>query len=264
VTAFVAGLALLFGPPSPVLHSQGDQVTAERGSYCWAGETDANGLEPYLCSDTFAPPPVSTRALPVSSLGRVRVDMRTDTDSLTATLRGRHGELPVAAVGASKRRFVVRLPRRVDQDAVLDLRAHYPKGDGSFGASLSAPPPPAPPKPVLRAGGGRLVMARGSYCWSNPPVGLCVDTKPPTTGAALVVRRDGQVRVDMRIAADVLDASIRGGVQHLRPQRVGDSGRRLVIRLPRGMTRQAVLDIFARYPQGDSAFGARLTVRRRP
>jgi hypothetical protein len=261
VTVFLAGLALLFGPPSPVLHSQGDQVTAGRGSYCWAGESDANGLEPYICADTFKPAPVSKRALPVRRLGRVRVEMGTDTDSLTATLRGRDGELPVSAIRDSKQRFVVELPRRLPEQAVLDLRADYPKGDASFGALLRGPPPPIPPKPLLEAGGGRLTMARGSYCWSNPPVGLCVDTKPPITREALVVRRDGQVRVDMRTDADLLDASIRGGVQHLRPRRVGGSKRRFVISLPRGITRRAVLDLFARYPQGDGAFGARLRVR---
>jgi hypothetical protein len=265
VTVFVAGLALLFGPPSPVLHSQGDHVTAGRGSYCWAGERDANGLEPYICADTFEPPPVSKRALPVRRLGRVRVDMRTDTDSLTATVRGRRGELPVTAVGESGRRFVVELPRRVRQRAVLDLRADYPEGSGSFGALLKSKPPPppaAPPKPLLQAGGERLTMARGSYCWSRPPVGLCVDTMPPTTEDALDVRGDGQVRVDMRIGADLLQASIRGGPQHLRVRRVAGSERRFLIRLPIQAKRRLVLELFARYPQGDGAFGARLRVRR--
>jgi hypothetical protein len=236
-------------------------VTAGRGSYCWAGESDANGLEPYICADTFKPAPVSKRALPVRRLGRVRVEMGTDTDSLTATLRGRDGELPVTAVGDSKQRFLVELPRRLPEQAVLDLRADYPKGDASFGALLRGPPPSIPPKPLLEAAGGRLRMARGSYCWTTPPVGVCVDTSSPTTEHALGVRRDGQVRVDMRTDADLLDASIRGGVQHLGTQRLGDSKRRFVIRLPRGITRHAVLDLFARYPQGDGAFGARLRVR---
>jgi hypothetical protein len=262
VTAFVAGLALLFGPPSPVLHSRGDHVTAGRGSYCWAGERDANGLEPYICADTFKPPPVSTRGLPVRRHGRVRVDMRTDTDSLTATLRGRRGELPVTAVGESQRRFVVQLPRRLRQQAVLDLRADYPEGSGSFGALLRSPPPSAPPKPLLTAGGERLTMARGSYCWTRPPVGLCVDTRSPATEHVLAVRRGGQVRVDMREDADVLDASIREGILHLRTQPVGDSKRRFVIRLPRGIKRHVVLDLFARYPQGDGSFGARLRIGR--
>jgi hypothetical protein len=262
VTAFVAGLALLFGPPSPVLHSQGDHVTAGRGSYCWAGERDANGLEPYICADTFEPPPVSKRALSVRRLGRVRVDMRTDTDSLTATVRGRSGELPVTAVGESKRRFVVELPRGLRERAVLDLRADYPEGGGSFGALVRSPPPPVPPKPLLTAGGVRLTMARGSYCWSRPPVGLCVDTWPPITAGALAVRRGGQLRVEMRVDADVLDASIRDGILHLRTQPVGNSKRRFVIRLPHGIKRHAVLDLFARYPQGDGSFGARLRIGR--
>jgi hypothetical protein len=262
VTAFVVGLALLFGPPSPVLHSRGEQVTAGRGSYCWAGETDANGLEPYVCADTFAPAPVSKRALPVRRLGRVRVDMRTDTDSLTATLRGRRGELEATAVGDSKRWFVVRLPRHLKQEPVLDLSADYPKGDGSFGALLKPPPLSAPPKPVLRAGHDRLVMARGSYCWTRPPVGLCVDGIPALTDDPLDVRRGGKVRVDMRMGANLLDASIRGGPRDLRVESVGDSKRRYVVRLPRRLEHRAVLELFARYPQGDGAFAGRLRVLR--
>jgi hypothetical protein len=237
-------------------------VTAGRGSYCWAGERDANGLEPYICADTFEPPPVSKPTLPVRQLGRVRVDMRTDTDSLVATLRGRRSELPVTAVGESRRRFVVRLPRRMRQEPVLDLHADYPDGDGSFGALLRTPPPSAPPKPLLEVAGERLVMARGSYCWTRPPVGLCVDTKSPTTEDALDVRDDGQVRVDMRIGVDLLNASIRWGPQHLRVRRVGGSERRFVIRLPIQANRRPVLELFARYPQGDVSFGARLRIRR--
>jgi hypothetical protein len=240
-------------------------VAAGRGSYCWAGERDANGLEPRICADTFKPPPGSTRGLPVRRHGRVRVDMRTDTDSLTATLRGRRGELPIRAVGELQRRFVVQLPRRLGQQAVLELRADYPEGDGSFGALLRTkprPPPPAPPKPLLTAAGERLTMARGSYCWSRPPVGLCVDTKPPTPQHALGVRRAGQVRVDMRIGAELLGASIRGGSRQLRMRRDGDSKRRFVIRLPRRMERRPVLELFARYAQGDGWFGARLRVGR--
>jgi hypothetical protein len=261
VTAFVAGLALLFGPPSPVLHSQGDDVTAGRGSYCWAGERDANGLEPRICADTFKPPAVSTRSLPVRRGGRMRVDMRTDTDSLTATLRGRRRELSVTGVGGSRRGFVVQLPRHLRPQEVLDLGADYPEGDGSFGALIRTKPPTAPPRPVLEAAGERLTMARGSYCWSRPPVGLCVDSKPPTTTDALGVRRDGQLRVDMRIGADLLDASIRGGPRHLRVWRVGGSERRFVVRLPRHMKLRSILELFARYAQGDGFFGARLRVR---
>jgi hypothetical protein len=261
VTVFLAGLALLFGPPSPVLHSQGDQVTAARGSYCWAGESDANGLEPYICADVASPAPASKRALPVRRGGRVRVDMRTDTDSLTATLRGREGELSVEPADESKRWFVVRLPKRLKQDAVLDLHANYPKGDASFGTRLSTPLPSGPPRPVLRAGHDRLVMARGSYCWTKPPVGLCVDTLPPTTKDALHASRGGKVRVDMRTDSELPNASIRRGPRDLKVERVGQSKRRYVVQLPRRMRHRAVLELFARYPEGDGSFGGRLRVR---
>jgi hypothetical protein len=89
-----------------------------------------------------------------------------------------------------------------------------------------------------------------------------VDSKPPTTEDALDVRGDEEVRVDMRIGVDLLEASIRGGPQHLRVRRVGRSERRFVIRLPIQAKRRPVLELFARYPQGDGAFGARLRVRR--
>ena len=262
MTAFVAGLALLFGPPSPVIESHGESVTAGRGSYCWAGDKDANGLQPYVCADSFAPPPVSERALPVGAAGRVRVDMRTDTDSLSARLRGRAGRLSVSAIGASKRRFVIELPRRLGERAVLDLFADYPKGDGSFGVLLQGRLPSAPPKPVLSsAGGGRLTMARGSYCWSRPPVGLCVDTMPPTTKRALAARDGGTVGLDLLISADLPIASIRGGPRGLPVRRVRGSERRFVIQLPIQAKRRPVLELFARYPQGDGSFGARLRVR---
>jgi hypothetical protein len=184
--------------------------------------------------------------------------MRTDTYSLTATLRGRRGGLPVAAVGESKRRFVVRLPRRVDQEAVLDLSARYPEGSGSFAALLSPPPLPAPPKPVLRTGHERLVMARGSYCWSRPPVGICVDTRPPVTEKALDVGREREVGVDLGIDVDLLGASMRDGPRNLRVEPVNESKRRFVVRLPQRLKHRAVLELFARYPQGDGSFGARL------
>jgi hypothetical protein len=190
--------------------------------------------------------------------------MGTDTDLLTVALRGRRGELPVTRLEDSKRAFMVELPRRPNDQAVLDLHADYPKGEASFGASLSPPPPQAPPKPVLEAAGKRLTMARGSSCWSTPPVGLCVDTKPPTTHRVLAVRDGGRVRVDMRTTADLLDASIRRGIRHLRVRRLGGSRRRFVIRLPRGLARSPVLELFARYAQGDGTFGARLRVRRAP
>ena len=241
MTAFVVGLACLFGPPSPLLRSGGDHVSAAR-----------------VCTDTFAPRPHPHRALPVRPFGRVRVDMRAGTQTFSATLRGRAGELPVAAVGDSRRRFVVRLPRRLGQRPVLDLRT----GDAAFAARLEPPPPAAPPKPVLRAGGKRLVMARGSYCWSTPPVGLCVDTRPPVTKHALPVRPGGKVRVDMRMGTDLVGASIRGGVRNVRVEPVAGSGRRFVVHLVPGLPKRVVLELFARYPQGDGSFGARLRTLR--
>jgi hypothetical protein len=256
VTAVLAGLALLFGPPSPALHSQGEQVTAGRGSYCWAGDQDTNGLEPSLCADSFGPAPVSDRSLRVRGDGRIRVEMGTDTDSLTATVRGRAGALIV--VRASRGEFLVRLPRRLPQGAVLDLRAVYPKGVASFAASLEVPPPAAPPKPLLRAGNARLAMARGSYCWHTPPLGLCVDARAPVTRRSLAAASDGLVRGDLRLAADVIDASIRGGPD-LPVRRVG--AHRFAIRLPTYPDDRPVLRLFVRYPEGDASFGARLRLR---
>ena len=255
MTALLAGLALLFGPPSPVLHSQGDQVTAGRGSYCWAGDQDTNGLEPSICADAFGPAPVSDGALQVRGDGQVRVDMRTETEVLTGTLRGRAGALVVTRAG---RGFLVRLPRRLDAGAVLDLRAVYPKGTGSFAARLDVPPPPAPPKPLLRAGGDRLIMKRGSYCWHTPPLGLCVDARPPLTEDVLRVRRGGVVRGDLRLGADVIGASLLGGPPDLPVRRASGSESRFALRLPRYLQGRLVLRLFVRYPEGDASFGARL------
>ena len=259
MTAFVVGLALLFGPPSPVVHTPDDQVTAGRGSYCWAGDSAANALQPYVCAD--APEsPTSERALSVHAGGSLEVDVLTDTDSLTATLRGRDGELSVEAVGDSRRRFVVWLPLHMSPEATLDLHARYPRGDASFAVLLATPPPPAPPKPLLRAGHGRLVMARGSYCWHTPPLGLCVDARPPLTADALAVRRGGVVRGDLRLGADVIGASIAGRPPDLRVQRVHGSKRRFAFRLPTYPDDRLVLRLFVRYPEGDASFGARLRV----
>ena len=66
----------------------------------------------------------------------MRVDMRTVTESLTATVRGRRGRLRVRPAGGSRERFVVRMPQRFGKRPVLDLFARYPRGDGSFGARL--------------------------------------------------------------------------------------------------------------------------------
>jgi hypothetical protein len=134
--------------------------------------------------------------------------------------------------------------------------------DAPSAARLDAKPRSAPPKPVLSsAGGGRLTMARGSYCWSRPPVGLCVDTVPPRTKRALAVRDGGRVGLDMLIGADPLTASIPGGPQRLPVRRVRGSERRFVIQLPIQAKRRPVLELFARYPQGEGSFGARLRVR---
>jgi hypothetical protein len=138
---------------------------------------------------------------------------------------------------------------------VLDLRTE----EAAFAAPLEPPPPSRPPRPVLRARGERLAMARGSSCWSTPPVGLCVDTIAPITAKALPVRRGGRVRVDMRIATDSLHASLRGRSGDLRVTR--RSRRRFVVRLPDRMKKHPVLDLFATYPQGDGAFGARMRLR---
>jgi hypothetical protein len=258
MTALLAGLALLFGPPSPVLHSEGDQVTAGRGGYCWAGDQDTNGLEPSIWADAFGPVPVSGGALPVRGDGQVRVDMRTETEALSATLRGRAGALVVTRGAGSG--FLIRLPRRLDPGAVLELRAVYPKGTASFAAGLDVPPPPAPPKPLLRADGVHLVMKRGSYCWHTPPLGLCVDARPPLTGDVLRVRRGGLVRGDLRLRADVIGASLLGGPPDLPVRRASGSGSRFALRLPRYLYGRLVLRLFVRYPEGDASFGARLRV----
>ena len=65
--------------------------------------------------------------------------MRTETSSLSASLRGREGRLRVRRVDGSERRFVVRLPRQFGRRAVLDLFARYPQGDGFFGARVRVP-----------------------------------------------------------------------------------------------------------------------------
>jgi hypothetical protein len=250
VTALLASLALLFGPPSPVLHSDGSQVTAGRGSYCWAG----NALAPPICADASGPAP--DRALAVRGDGLVRIDMGTETESLTATLRGR-ALVVTRRAGAA---FLLRLPQHLADGALLDRRAVYPKGTGSFAARLAVPPPPKPPRPLLRAGADRLTMARGSYCWHTPPLGLCVDGPRPVTTHALTVRTGDVVRGDLRLPADVISASILGGPD-LPVQRAGDSRRRFAIHLPTYPENRLVLRLFVRYPEGDATFGARLALR---
>jgi hypothetical protein len=137
VVALVAVLAAVSpGPPSPVLHSRGQELVAARGSYCWTGPAE-DGTQRGICVDTVAP--VTEDALTVVRRGRVQVSMRTEAESLSATLRGREGQLRVRRVRDSERRFVVRLPRRLGKRPVLDLFARYPQGDGFFGARLRLP-----------------------------------------------------------------------------------------------------------------------------
>jgi hypothetical protein len=257
-TVAVLAAALAFGPPAPVVHSQGDHVTAGRGSYCWSDATNGGGLVG-ICADTFKPPPVPAYALPARPGGRVQVDMLVETDSLAAGLRGREGSLRVDAVAGTPNSFVVRLPRRLQPRSVLDLAAAYPQGDAAFAVLLSNPLS-APPKPLLRAGGARLRMARGSYCWSRPPVGVCADAPPPVTRRALTVRH-ARVRVDMKMSVDVLSASIRHGADDLPVLPINGSKRRFRVLLPGEAKGRIVLHLFARYPQGDGIFGPRLRVR---
>jgi hypothetical protein len=257
-TVAVLAAALAFGPPAPVVHSQGDHVTAGRGSYCWSDVADGGGLVG-TCADTFKPPPAPAHGLPARPGGRVQVDMLVEAGSLTAGLRGHEGALRVEPAAGTPNAFVVTLPRRLPQRSVLDLAASYPQGSAEFAVRLSNPAS-APPRPLLRAGAARLVMARGSFCWSRPPVGLCADGPAPVTRRALTVRHAG-VRVDMRIAVDVLAANIRSGAQDLPVLPVSGSKRRFRVLLPRALRPDPVLELFARYPQGDSSFGARLRVR---
>jgi hypothetical protein len=115
--------------------------------------------------------------------------------------------------------------------------------------------------PVLHSHGDRLVAARGSSCWSQPTddggsMTMCGDTTPPLTKRSLRVRRHGRIRVEMGTSVDTLGAALRGRKGSLRVTR--KSNRRFIVRLPRDFKRRVVLDLFATYPQGDAAFGARL------
>jgi hypothetical protein len=117
-----------------------------------------------------------------------------------------------------------------------------------------------PPGPVLHSGGEQLIAVRGSSCWFEEPQGLCVDTPPPTTERALPVTPGGLIRVDMRRQADSLSASLRGRrPRKLRVRRLDES--HFMIRVPGGMKRGRVLDLFATYPEGDAGFGAKLRLR---
>jgi hypothetical protein len=120
-----------------MLRSGDETLRAARGSFCWISPPRSDATRRAVCVDTAAP--VTDDSLPVRSGGGLRVDMRTAVDSLHASLRGREGRLRVRSVGASERRFVIRLPRRLRDRAVLDLFARYPQGDGFFGARLRIP-----------------------------------------------------------------------------------------------------------------------------
>jgi hypothetical protein len=134
MVALFAAVAAAVGPPLPVLHSRGESLKAALGSSCWSSPPNENGIQEDNCAD--GPAPVTDDSLPVRPHGRVRIDMRTKTDSLFVHVRGREGRLRVRRAEDSKRRFVVRLPRRLKDGAVLDLFGRYPQGDGAFGARL--------------------------------------------------------------------------------------------------------------------------------
>ncbi len=62
----------------------------------------------------------------------------------------------------------------------------------------------------------------------------------------------------MRTKTSSMFVSLRGRDGRLRVRRVEKSERRFVVRLPRRFEKRPVLELFARYPQGDGYFGARL------
>jgi hypothetical protein len=126
-------MAIAIGPPAPILHSQGHSLVAAHGGFCWSEPTDDGGSMG-ICGDPAFGPVVTKRSLVVVRHGRIRVEMRTKTDSLYASLHGRAGSLRVTR--RSPRRFIVRLPRHMKRHAVLDLDATYPQGDSAFGARL--------------------------------------------------------------------------------------------------------------------------------
>ena len=87
-----------------------------------------------------------------------------------------------------------------------------------------------------------------------------MDTLAPVTKGSLLVTPGGRIRVDMRRRADSLGAWLRGGrdPRRLRVRRLDSA--HFTIRVPAGMARPRVLDLLARYPRGDGAFGARLRI----
>jgi hypothetical protein len=127
LVAIAAIATSAIGPPSPVLQSGDDQLTAARGSSCWFA--DGQGV----CVDTF--PPTTKRSLSVRPGGRIRVDMRHRADSLSASLRGDQARrLRVHRVDESH--FNITVPGGMKRKRVLDLFATYPEGDSFFGARL--------------------------------------------------------------------------------------------------------------------------------
>jgi hypothetical protein len=114
-----------------VLHSEGEQLTAARGSSCWFPPPEDGEPQAGICVDTW--PPATERALPVTPGGRIRVDVRRQVDSLTASLR-RGRKLRVHRVDESH--FTISVPGGMKRRRVLDLFATYAEGDASFGAKL--------------------------------------------------------------------------------------------------------------------------------
>jgi hypothetical protein len=123
-----------------------------------------------------------------------------------------------------------------------------------------------PPRPIVKSAGRRLRAARGSFCWTMSSregvAHVCADRPPPRTKRALPARPGGRLRVDMRRSTLRLRATLRGGHRRLRKRRLDDSGRRWLVRLPPGLPRRVVVDLFARYEPGDGLFGITLRGQR--
>jgi hypothetical protein len=75
VTALLVALAasVSLGPPSPVLHSQGERLVATVVSSCWRYPPDEDGVTRAICADGILP--ADARRLAVKQGGRVRIDM---------------------------------------------------------------------------------------------------------------------------------------------------------------------------------------------
>jgi hypothetical protein len=141
-------------------------------------------------------------------------------------------------------------------------------GVGPAGARTDPPTTTQPQydraaRPILESRGKRLKAAAGSTCWTTDQgdgtqVSVCADTVAPKTRRRLRVRSYGVVGLDMGMPVTKLYASLPGAgpLPHLR--RLDADGRHWRLRLPARFARTTVLDLFARYPQGDAAFGAAL------